>query len=214
MNYAAVPQVARDDNADVLDQSEKEYNRMISQHMTYHKLLMDDLMKLSTETGSSNNLIQRQLNQGNQTNVIRGLASTINNLDTTNQHLVASASGFKADTSNTAQKVSRFQDFLMENTSKLNEYVDAYQALVNDNDNNNNNNLKGTGTNNNDNLKGTNTNTKTKEGFATNTHTMDAALEVSARMKESHKYMLVVIGLVSLYALYKTVKQLWMNSNE
>ena len=48
MNYAAVPQVARDDNVDVLDQSEKEYNRMISQHMTYHKLLMDDLMKLST----------------------------------------------------------------------------------------------------------------------------------------------------------------------
>jgi len=192
MNYASVPQVIRNDNIDTLDRSEKEYNRMISQHMTYHKLLMDDLMKLSTETGSSNNLIQRELNQGNQINVIRGLASTINNLDSTNQHLMTSASGFKEDTSSKGKKVSRFQNFLMENTSKLNEYVNAYQDLVNNNDNN---------------LKGTRTNETNKEGFAT-THSMDAALEVSARMKESHKYMLIVIGIVSLYALYKTVKQL------
>jgi len=192
MNYASVPQVIRNDNIDALDRSEKEYNRMISQHMTYHKLLMDDLMKLSTETGSSNNLIQRELNQGNQINVIRGLASTINNLDSTNQHLMTSASGFKEDTSSKGKKVSRFQNFLMENTSKLNEYVNAYQDLVNNNDNN---------------LKGTRTNETNKEGFAT-THSMDAALEVSARMKESHKYMLIVIGIVSLYALYKTVKQL------
>ena len=35
-----------------LDQSEKEYNRMISQHTTYHRMMMDDLMKLSSETGS------------------------------------------------------------------------------------------------------------------------------------------------------------------
>jgi len=192
MNYASVPQVIRNDNVDALDRSEKEYNRMISQHMTYHKLLMEYLMKLSTETGSSNNLIQRELNQGNQINVIRGLASTINNLDSTNQHLMTSASEFKEDTSSKGKKVSRFQNFLMENTSKLNEYVNAYQDLVNNNDNN---------------LKGTRTNETNKEGFAT-THSMDAALEVSARMKESHKYMLIVIGIVSLYALYKTVKQL------
>lgn len=193
MNYAGVPQVARDDNIDALDQSEKEYNRMISQHMTYHKLLMDDLLKLSTESGSStssNNLIQRELNQGNQTNVIRGLASTINNMDSTNQYLVTSASGFKADTSNKAQKVTRFQNFLMENTSKLNEYIDAYQALAN---------------NNKEGFTNTNTNTNTA---TTKTQTMDAALEVSARMKESYKYMLIVIGIISLYALYKTVKQL------
>ena len=182
MNYATVPQVIRDDNVDALDHSEKEYNRMISQNMTYHKLLMDDLLKLSTETGSSTsirNFVQQNID--NQNNFILGLRSTLNNWYSTNQHLVTSASEFKADTRNKSQKVSRFQDFLMENKSKLNEYIDSYQDLVNNN----------------------------KEGFTTSTnHTMDAALEVSDRIKESHKYILIVIGLISLYTLYKTVKQL------
>jgi hypothetical protein len=35
-----------------LDKSETEYNRMLSRHMTQHRILMDDLMKLSTESGS------------------------------------------------------------------------------------------------------------------------------------------------------------------
>ena len=52
MEPESVPSANVNDDMRALDQSEKEYNRMISQHVTYHKLLMDDLMKLSSESGS------------------------------------------------------------------------------------------------------------------------------------------------------------------
>ena len=60
-----------------LDQSEQEYNRMISQQMTYHKTMMDDLMKLSSESGSANNI-----------NIVSGLGTTVSNMNATYEHLV------------------------------------------------------------------------------------------------------------------------------
>ena len=175
MSFENVPQDDRDDRVRALNQSEKEYNRMISQHTTYHKLLMDNLLQLSSESGSGSNSIgQQQLNQSNQTNLIRRLGTTIGNLNATDQGLMSAASDFTVDTNVNAKTVSRLNNDILQNTSKMNETLDAYQAL-------------------------------NKEGF---TQTMDAALEVSTRMKESHKYAFFIFGIVAIYALYKTTKQL------
>ena len=175
------PQDGRDDNMQAIDQSEKEYNRMISQHMTYHASMMDNLLRLSSESGSgsgSNTISQQQLNQSNQTNLIRGLGATIGNLNATDQRLMNSASDFTMDTNTKSKKVSRLNKFILQNTSKMNETIDSYDSL--------------------------------KEGFDYQTQSMDAALEVSKRMKESHKYAFVIFGIVAIYALYKTTKQLRM----
>lgn len=173
------PQDGRDDSVRAMDQSEREYNRMISQHMTYHASLMDNLLQLSSESGSGSNTIsQQQLNQSNQTNLIRGLGATIGNLNATDQRLMNSVSDFTMDTNTKSNKVSRLNNFILQNTSNMNETIDSYDAL--------------------------------KEGFVVQPQTMDAALEVSKRMKESHKYAFVIFGIVAVYALYKTTKQLRM----
>ncbi len=171
MPHDGVPQNGRDD---ALDESEKEYNRMISQHTTYHRLLMDDLMKLSSESGSgSNSLIQQQVAQSN---LIRGMGATIGNLNATDQRLMNTASDFTVDTNANAREVSGLNKRILQNTSKFNETIDSYNAL--------------------------------REGFTKQSPTMDAALEVSNRMKESHKYAFFIFGIVAIYALYKTTKQL------
>jgi len=182
-SYAQMPHegVPQGGQYDALDESEKEYNRMISKHTTYHRLLMDDLMKLSSESGSgsgsgSNNLIQQQLAQSNQSNLIRGMGATIGNLNATDQRLMETASGFTADTNAKSKEVTRLNKNIVQNTSKLNETIDSYNALI--------------------------------EGFANQGPTMDAALEVSNRMKESHKYAFFIFGIVAIYVLYKTTKQL------
>ena len=180
MSYQDVPQDGNDDNVRALDQSEREYNRMISKHMTYHASLMDNLLQLSSESGSGSNTIsQQQLNQSNQTNLIRRLGTTIGNLNATDQKLMNTASDFIVDTNNKSKRVSRLNNFMLQNTPKLNESIDAYQALIN-------------------------------EGFTNQNPTMDAALEVSNIMKESHKYAFFIFGIIAIYALYKTIKQLRM----
>lgn len=179
MTYDNIRFEDRDERVRALDESEKAYNRMISKHTTYHRQLMDNLMKLSSESGSgsgSNNLIQQELNQSNQSNQIRSLGAIIGNLNMTNQQLMKSSSDFKADTNVKAKEVSRLNNFILQNTSKLNETIKSYNAL--------------------------------KEGFADQNPTMDAALEVSNRIKESHKYAFVIFGIIAIYALYKTTKQL------
>lgn len=149
---------------------------------------MDDLMKLSSESGSgsgsgANNIVQQQLAQSNQSNLIRGLGTTIGNLNATDQRLMHSVSDFPADTNTKSKEVSRLNRHILQNTSKLNETIDSYNAL--------------------------------KEGFTKQNPTMDAALEVSNRVKESHKYAFFIFGLVAIYALYKTTKHLrtseWVN---
>ena len=183
------------DNNDMraLDQSEKEYNRMISQHVTYHKLLMDDLMKLSSESGSSygtvtgpRELLQQQINQTNQANIIGGIGTTIRNLNTSDQTLLRSASDFVDDTATNSKTVSRLNRFIQQNATKLNKDIDEYQALI------------------------ASSTSKSKEGFDNPSvnPTLDAALEVSTITKESNKYALVILGLFATYALYKTMKHL------
>jgi hypothetical protein len=172
-----IQNIGQDDRLRALDESEKEYNRMISKHTTYHKMLMDDLMKLSSESGSgSNNLIQQQLAQTNQSKLVRGIGDTIGNLNTTNQWLMKATSDLKADTTTKAQTMSELNNVISQKRSKLNEIIQAYNEL--------------------------------KEGFADQNTTMDAALEVSNRVKESHKYAFVIFGIVAIYAVYKTIKQL------
>ena len=172
-----------------LDQSEKEYNRMISQHMMYHKMLMDDLIKLSSESGSGSGsaslalpqqLLQQQANQANQANIVGGLGTTIGNLNSNRDQLMKSASKYAGESSVNAQTVARLNNFIHENADTL------VKKLASSSKN-------------------------TSEGFANPTTpnpTLDGALEVSEIMRESHKYALVIFGLFATYLLYKTTKNL------
>jgi hypothetical protein len=176
-----------------LDQSEKEYNRMISQHMTYHKMLMDDLIKLSSETGSGSipassprELLQQQLVQANKINVVRGLGTTVGNLNASNQNLLKSASKFVDDGNQNAKTVSRLNNFIRQSGSKLNKNIQEYQAIT---------------------AGALNTNAM-NEGFSNPNPTLDAALEVSELVNESQKYALIVFGVLAIGLLYKTMKHL------
>jgi DNA segregation ATPase FtsK/SpoIIIE-like protein len=176
-----------------LDQSEREFNRMISQHMTYHRMMMDDLMKLSSGSESSDQL----------PNVVSGLGTTVANIDESNQQLQQSAAKYAEQGKQSAATVSNLNAFMRSNSSKLNNDIKAYTAIAqkegftssngahpNPNNNNNNNN------NNHD------PNTPNPNP------TMDAALETSAIVRESQKYALVILGLSAMYLLYKTIKKL------
>jgi DNA segregation ATPase FtsK/SpoIIIE-like protein len=175
-----------------LDQSEREFNRMISQHTTYHRMMMDDLMKLSSGSESSDQL----------PNVVSGLGTTVANIDESNQQLQQSAAKYAEQGKQSAATVSNLNAFMRSNSSKLNNDIKAYTAIAqkegftssngahpNPNNNNNNNN------NNDPNTPNPNP-------------TMDAALETSAIVRESQKYALVILGLSAMYLLYKTIKKL------
>ncbi len=151
---------------------------------------MDDLIRMSSESGSGSGsspreLLQQQINQTNQANVVRGMGTTIGNLNTTNQQLMQSASKFVDDTNANAKRVSGLNDVINQNVSKLNQVMDSYQELE----------------------------AEAKEGFSDMGASMDAALEVSDTVKESHKYALVIFGIFATYALYRTIKQLTIVNN-
>ena len=153
-----------------LDQSEQEYNRMISQQMTYHKTMMDDLMKLSSESGSDANNI----------NIVSGLGTTVSNMNATNEQLVNAVSNYADQGKQSATTASKLNAYTKKTVSKLNDDIQAYNSLMNQN----------------------------QEGFKNANPTMDAALEISEMMNESQKYALVLFGLIALVLLYKTVKHL------
>ena len=155
-----------------LDQSEQEYNRMISQQMTYHKMMMDDLMKLSSESGAGSDV--------NNINVVSGLGTTVSNMNATNEQLVNAVSNYANQGSQSSQTASKLNAYTKKTASKLNDDIQAYNALVNQN----------------------------QEGFKNANPTMDAALEMSEIMNESQKYALVLFGLFAIFLLYKTVKHL------
>ena len=160
-----------------LDQSEQEYNRMISQQMTYHKTMMDDLMKLSSESGSGSG------SDANNINIVSGLGTTVSNLNATNEQLVNAVSNYANQGSQSSQTASKLNAYTKKTVSKLNDDIQAYNALVN----------------------------KHQEGFKNpnpTNPTMDAALEISEMMNESQKYALVLFGLLAMFLLYKTVKHL------
>lgn len=103
-----------------LDQSEREFNRMISQHMTYHKMMMDDLMKLSSGSESSDQL----------PDVVSGLGISVANIDESNQQLQKSAATYAEQGKQNAATVSELNAFIRANHSKLKDDVKAYTAIA------------------------------------------------------------------------------------
>ena len=165
-----------------LDQSEREFNRMISQHMTYHRMMMDDLMKLSSGSESSDQL----------PNVVSGLGTTVANIDESNQQLQQSAAKYAEQGKQSAATVSNLNAFMRSNSSKLNNDIKAYTAIAQ---------KEGFTSNGSNGRNGSN-------GSNAPNPTMDAALETSAITRESQKYALVIMGLAAMYLLYKTIKKL------
>jgi hypothetical protein len=218
--YDNVPTTNADDDLRELDQSEKEYNRMISKHMSYHRTLMDDLIRLSSEPGSGSGsspreLLQQQMNQANQANIVRGMGTTMANLNTSNQQLMQSASNFVHDTETKATNMSRLNDFIQQNVSKLNQDIDSYQALeaeANEGYRNMSVRAATSGTTAQPQphppTSGTTAQPQPHPPTSGTITSMDAALEVSNIMKESHKYGLVIFGIIATYALYKTIKHM------
>lgn len=180
MNMEAVPNST--DETQYLDLSEKEYNRMISQQMMYHKVMMEDLMQLSaeTETGSSNSL-QTQDQLMRRMSLVAGLGNTVETMDASRTQLLDSANKKSNQGSVNAQTASMLSANMNEINTNLRNDVTAYDALNHEGFSNNNNN---------------------------NNHSMKAALDNSTVVLESQKYALVLFGAFSIYLLYKTVKYL------
>ena len=166
------------DETHALDQSEREYNRMISRHMTYHKMMMDDLMKLSTMSESAASMNPTTLSE--QIDVVSGLGTTVSNIDSSNTSILKTAAQFVDQGKQNAGTVSKLNAYLKTTGSKLNDDIKAYDKL-----------MKKEGFSNNG-----------------NTDSMDAALEISQTVSESQKYALVILGSFALFLLYKTVKHL------
>lgn len=122
-NAESVPENTSENKA--LDASEREYNRMISQHTTYHRMMMDDLMKLSTETGSGS---------GSATfdpmSVVSGLGTTVETLDASNQQLLQSAAKHAEQGKQRAITASNLNAYMTETGVKLQDDMKAYDAIV------------------------------------------------------------------------------------
>ena len=174
----AEPTPETTDETHALDKSEREYNRMISQHMTYNKMMMDDLMKLSTMSESGASMNPAALSE--QIDVVSGLGTTVSNIDSTNKSILKTAAQFVNQGKQNAGTVSNLNAYLKITGSKLNDDIKAYDKL-----------MKKEGFSNN-----------------SSTDSMDAALEISEIVSESQKYALVVFGALALVLLYKTVKHL------
>ena len=172
-----------------LDQSEREFNRMISQHTTYHRMMMDDLMKLSSGSESSDQL----------PNVVSGLGTTVANIDESNQQLQQSAAKYAEQGKQSAATVSNLNAFMRSNSSKLNNDIKAYTAIAQ---------KEGFTSSNGSNGAHPNPNNNNDPNTPNPNPTMDAALETSAIVRESQKYALVILGLSAMYLLYKTIKKL------
>jgi len=198
-NAESIPESTSEVNA--LDQSEKEYNRMISQHTTYHRMMMDDLMKLTTESGSQTSVDQNSncsywansgectknpkymlnscaasCNSVNKMNIVRGLGTTVENLDASNEQLMQTAAKYADQGKQRAITAANLNAYMNETGLKLQHDIKAYDEFIK------------------------------KEGFSN--PTMDAALEISEIMSESQKYALVIFGAFAMVLLYKTIKHL------
>jgi len=188
----AVHPVADDDDMRALDQSEKEYNRMISQHAMYHKLMMDDLITLSSESGSGSGMalepgpaqqmLQQQMDESNQTNIISGIGTTIGRMNANRDQLMQSASKFAGKSPINSQTVARLNDSIRASGSDILKNIHAATTPT-----------------------AVPTMAPVAEGFVPNP-TLDGALEVSAVMRESHKYALVIFGIFATFLVYKTMK--------
>lgn len=121
-NAESVPENTSAHNA--LDASEREYNRMISQHTTYHRMMMDDLMKLSTESGAAANPSFDPMS------VVSGLGTTVETLDASNQQLLQSAAKHAEQGKQRAITASNLNAYITETGLKLQNDMKAYDAIV------------------------------------------------------------------------------------
>jgi len=198
----AVHPAADDDDMRALDQSEKEYNRMISQHAMYHKLMMDDLITLSSESGSGSGMalepgpaqqmLQQQMDESNQTNIISGFGTTIGRMNANRDQLMQSASKFAGKSPINSQTVARLNDSIRASGSDILKNIHAATTPT----------AVPTMT---VPTMAAPTTAPVAEGFVPNP-TLDGALEVSAVMRESHKYALVIFGIFATFLVYKTIK--------
>jgi hypothetical protein len=107
-----------------LDASEREYNRMISQHTTYHRMMMDDLMKLSTESGAAANPLFDPMN------VVSGLGTTVENLDASNKQLLQSVAKRAEQGKQRAITASNLNAYMHETGLKLQDDMKAHDAIM------------------------------------------------------------------------------------
>ena len=107
----------------VLDASEREYNRMISQHTTYHRMMMDDLMKLSMEPESANAAYD-------PIGIVTGLGTTVANLDASNKQLLQSAAKRAEQGKQRAITASNLNAYMHETGVKLQDDMKAHDAIM------------------------------------------------------------------------------------
>ena len=122
-NAESVPENTSEINA--LDASEREYNRMISQHTTYHRMMMDDLMKLSTGSGSGSGS-----GSAVTMSVVSGLGSTVETLDASNKQLLQSAAKRAEQGKQRAITASNLNAYMHETGVKLQDDLKTYDALM------------------------------------------------------------------------------------
>ena len=168
-----------------LDKSETEYNRMLSRHMTQHRILMDDLMKLSTESGSGSgygpqDVLKKQKAEADQAALVKRVGTTMSALNASEQRLMKSAPQFMDETKASDKKTAQLVKSGEQKGAQFIRDIDAYEALIDT--------------------------INSREGFENASR--DGALEVSQLKRESHKYMFAILGVVALYAFYKTLKQI------
>ena len=180
-------QVTDVDALRALDNSETEYNRMLSRHMTQHRILMDDLMKLSTESGSGSgsgsaprDLLKKQKAEADQAALVKRIGTTMSALNASDQRLMKSASQFMDETKASDKKTAQLVKSGNQKGAQFIRDIDAYEALIDT--------------------------INSREGFENASKA--GALEVSQLKRESHKYMFAILGVVALYAFYKTLKQI------
>ena len=118
------------DETHYLDLSEKEYNRMISQQMMYHKIMMEDLMKLSTETEAGNSALQTQDQLLRQMNLVAGLGNTVATMNASNQQLLDLANKKAKQGDANAQTASTLSAKTDEINANLSNDVAEYDALM------------------------------------------------------------------------------------
>ena len=183
-------QVTDVDALRALDNSETEYNRMLSRHMTQHRILMDDLMKLSTESGSGSgsgsastnlrDILKKQKAEADQAALVKRIGTTMSALNASDQRLMKSAPQFMDETRASDKKTAQLVKSGDKKGAQFIRDIDAYEALIDT--------------------------INSREGFENASR--DGALEVSQLKRESHKYMFAILGVVALYAFYKTLKQI------
>lgn len=183
-------QVTDVDALRALDNSETEYNRMLTRHMTQHRILMDDLMKLSTESGSGSgsgsastnlrDILKKQKAEADQAALVKRIGTTMSTLNASDQRLMKSAPQFMDETRASDKKTAQLVKSGDQKGAQFIRDLDAYEALIDT--------------------------INSREGFENASR--DGALEVSQLKRESHKYMFAILGVVALYAFYKTLKQI------